>query len=74
MKDLRYLFIRKNDQFNENNTIIVDDLKEVLKNNKTNSIDSEYFDASNKKALDDTFLLNLKNDLKNVYETILKSN
>ena len=68
MKDLRYLF-ETNKNFNENNTIIVDDLKEVLRSNKKNSIDSEYFNASSKKALEDNFLLSLIEELKN--ETLL---
>lgn len=70
MKDLRYLFISKNKLFNENNTVIIDDLKEVLNNNKKNSIDSEYFDSSKKNAPNDTFLLNLMTDLEIVYQTL----
>ena len=72
MKDLRYLYISKNKLFNQNNTVIIDDLKEVLNNNKQNSIDSEYFDASKKNALDDTFLLTLMNDLEQVYQKLCK--
>lgn len=70
MKDLRYLFISKNNLFNKNNTVIIDDLKEVLNNNKKNSIDSEYFDSSKKNAPKDTFLLQLMKDLEIVYQTI----
>lgn len=70
MKDLRYLFISKNKLFNEKNTVIIDDLKEVLNNNKKNSIDSEYFDSSKKNAPNDTFLLNLMTDLEIVYQSL----
>ena len=70
MKDLRYLYISKNKLFNENNTVIIDDLKEVLNNNKKNSIDSEYFDSSKKTAPNDTFLLKLMNDLEPVYQKL----
>lgn len=70
MKDLRYLYISKNKMFNENNTVIIDDLKEVLNNNKKNSIDSEYFDSSKKTAPNDTFLLKLMNDLEPVYQKL----
>ena len=70
MKDLRYLYISKNKLFNENNTVIIDDLKEVLNNNKKNSIDSEYFDSSKKSAPNDTFLLKLMNDLEPVYQKL----
>jgi TFIIF-interacting CTD phosphatase-like protein len=70
MKDLRYLYISKNKMFNENNTVIIDDLKEVLNNNKKNSIDSEYFDSSKKNAPNDTFLLKLMNDLEPVYQKL----
>ena len=70
MKDLRYLYISKNKLFNENNTVIVDDLKEVLNNNKKNSIDSQYFDSSKKSAPNDTFLLKLMNDLEPVYQKL----
>jgi hypothetical protein len=72
MKDLRYLFISKKNKFNENNTVIVDDLKDVLKNNKNNSIDSEYFNSYNKNALNDKFLLNLIEQLDIVYESLCK--
>ena len=68
MKDLRYLYISKNKMFNENNTVIIDDLKEVLNNNKKNSIDSKYFDSSKKNATDDDFLLYLMKDLEVVYQ------
>jgi hypothetical protein len=71
MKDLRYLYI-SNKSYNKNNTVIIDDLKEVLNNNKKNSIDSEYFNASNNSALKDTFLLNLMKDLDIVYQTLCK--
>lgn len=70
MKDLRYLYISKDKLFNQNNTVIIDDLKEVLNNNKKNSIDSEYFDSSKKTALNDTFLLKLMKDLDIVYQTL----
>lgn len=70
MKDLRYLYFSKNKLFNQNNTVIVDDLKEVLNNNKKNSIDSEYFDSSKNTAINDTFLLKLMNDLEIVYQTL----
>lgn len=70
MKDLRYLYISKNNLFNKNNTVIIDDLKEVLNNNKKNSIDSEYFDSSKKNAPKDTFLLQLMKDLEIVYQTM----
>ena len=33
-KDLKYLYLSKNKKFNENNTVIVDDHKDVIKNNK----------------------------------------
>ena len=72
MKDLRYLFVSKNNFFNQNNTVIIDDLKEVLINNKKNSIDSEYFDSSKKSAPNDKFLLDLMKDLEIVYQTICK--
>jgi hypothetical protein len=74
MKDLRYLYVSKNKLFNPNNTVIIDDLKEVLNNNKKNSIDSEYFDSSKKNALNDTFLLQLMKDLDIVYKTLCKIN
>ena len=74
MKDLNYLYVSKKRNFNKNNTVIVDDLKEVLKNNKQNSIDSEYFDSSKKNASSDTFLLNIINDLKIVHDTLCKQN
>lgn len=72
MKDLRYLFISKKNKFNQNNTVIIDDLKDVLKNNKNNSIDSEYFNSFNKNALNDNFLLELIDQLNIVYETLCK--
>ena len=74
MKDLRYLYISKNKLFNENNTVIIDDLKEVLSNNKKNSIDSEYFDSSKKTAPNDTFLLKLMNDLEPIYQKLCSKN
>lgn len=70
MKDLKYLFLVKNKMFNQNNTVIIDDLKEVLNNNKKNSIDSEYFDGSKKNAPNDTFLLQLMKDLNSFYQTL----
>ena len=72
MKYLRYLFISKKNKFNQNNTVIIDDLKDVLKNNKNNSIDSEYFNSFNKNALNDNFLLELIDQLNIVYETLCK--
>ena len=69
-KDLRYLYLAKNKKFNEYNTVIVDDHKDVIKNNKNNVIDSEYFDANKKNPLQDTFLLNLIRDLKIGYQTL----
>lgn len=71
-KDLRYLYLSKNKKFNKNNTIIVDDHKDVIKNNKNNVIDSKYFDANKKNPLQDTFLLNLVRDLKLVYQVLCK--
>ena len=70
MKDLKYLFIVKDKMFNQNNTVIIDDLKEVLNNNKKNSIDSEYFDGSKKNSPNDTFLLQLMKDLDTFYQTL----
>ena len=69
-KDLRYLYLSKNKKFNKDNTIIVDDHKDVIKNNKNNVIDSKYFDANKKNPLQDTFLLNLIRDLKIVHQTL----
>lgn len=74
MKDLKYLFIVKDKMFNQNNTVIIDDLKEVLNNNKKNSIDSEYFDGSKKNAPNDTFLLQLMKDLDTFYQTLCSDN
>jgi len=69
-KDLKYLYLSKNKKFSQDNTIIVDDHKDVIKNNKNNVIDSKYFDANKKNPLQDTFLLNLIRDLKIVHQTL----
>lgn len=73
-KDLRYLFSNKKTGYNKDNTVIIDDLKDVIKYNKKNVIDSEYFDASKKDALKDIFLLNLIKDLKIVHKFLCTKN
>jgi TFIIF-interacting CTD phosphatase-like protein len=73
-KDLRYLYLSKNKKFNPNNTIIIDDHKDVIKNNKNNVVDSKYFDANKKNPLQDKFLLNLIRDLKLVHKTLCDKN
>lgn len=70
-KDLQYLF-KKNIGFTADNTVIIDDLHEVISHNKDNVVDSLYFDSRTPNASKDSFLLHLIHDLKVLHKRICK--
>ena len=70
-KDLNYLY-KKNIGFTPENSVIVDDLDEVISHNKDNVVDSLYFDSRLPDANKDTFLLHLIHDLKLLHKRICK--
>jgi TFIIF-interacting CTD phosphatase-like protein len=70
-KDLRYLYKLHKD-FHPNNTLILDDLKQVCKHNPNNIIEAEYFDSSKSNALSDTFLQQLLKEIQKLYHGLSK--
>lgn len=73
VKDLRMLYSKRGQHYNSSNTLIIDDLQEVIKANPDNSIKIPKYTAK-PYEYKDTGLLSVKEKLKNIRKNFKKFN